>query len=99
MDVTNSRSDLGIAVAVDLLFEEIDEAAIALEHGQNPQVRAGRGTRKQRLDPTRESDVGDDSPERSQCQPDSIQIPVLSIPALVLRSAPTSKTRDATSSV
>ena len=41
MNVAHGRADLGVAVAVDILFEEVDQAPVALQDRQHTQVRTG----------------------------------------------------------
>ncbi len=57
MNVAHRRADLSIRIPVNLFLEEIDQPAVALQHGQNSQVgTVGRGL-KQRLHATGESGV------------------------------------------
>src|SRR5262249_55622017 len=55
------------------LLQEIDQAAVALQDRQDPQVRTRRRPREERLDPRREVAIREDSPERSKCQHESVQ--------------------------
>ena len=64
VDVADRRADLGVTVGIDVLLEEVDQAAIPLKDGQDSQVRAGRRPGEERLDTLREIRLGQDSPER-----------------------------------
>ncbi len=79
MNVADGRADLGVGVAVDVFLEEIDEPAVALQDRQHAQVGPGRRLREERLDPRREVGVRQNVPERSQCQPESVQLSSLSM--------------------
>jgi hypothetical protein len=46
VDVANGGANLGVGVAVDLFLEEVDQAPVALQDGQNTQVRARRRARE-----------------------------------------------------
>ena len=63
VDVADRGADLGVAVGVDVLLEEVDEPAVALQDGEDAQVRAGRRPGEEGLDPRREIRLGEDSPE------------------------------------
>ena len=73
MDVPDRGADLGVAVGVDILLEEVDETSIPLQDREDPQVRPGRLAGKERLDPRREIRLGQDSPESLEGQPESVQ--------------------------
>ena len=55
MDVAHRGADLRVAVGVDILFQEIDQPAVALQDRQHAQVGAGRCPRVKRLDPAAKS--------------------------------------------
>ena len=63
MDVTNRGADLGIAVGVDILLEEIHEPSIPLQDREDPQIWTGRLPGEEGLDPRRKVRHGEDSPE------------------------------------
>src|SRR5262249_12335525 len=73
VDVPHRGTDLRVGIAIDLLLQEIDQAAVALQDRQDPQVRTRRRPREERLDPRPEVALPADPPERSQRQHESVQ--------------------------
>jgi hypothetical protein len=62
MDVADGRTDLTVAVPVDLFLKEINQATIALKDRQHSEVRARGRLGKEWLDPRREIGFGENSP-------------------------------------
>ena len=73
VDIADGGTDLGVAVAVDFLFEKIDQAPVALEDREDAEIRARRGFREERLDPRREIEIRKDPPKGPKGQSDSVQ--------------------------
>jgi hypothetical protein len=74
VDVPHGGADLGVAIAVDFLFEKVDEAPVTLKYRQDAEIRARWGLREERLDPRREIGIGEDTPEGPKGQSDSVQV-------------------------
>ena len=77
VNVTDGGTDLGIAIAVDFLFQKVDEATVTLKHRKHAEVRTGGGLREERLDTRREIQIGEDTPEGPEGQSNTIQVFIL----------------------
>ncbi len=74
VDVADGGADLGVGVGVDVFLEEVDEPAVALEDGQDPEVGAAVGALlEQALDSAREVRLGPALPERDEAEDEGIQ--------------------------
>ena len=74
VDVAHSGADLGVAVAVDFLFQKVDQTPVALKHGEHAKVGSSGGLGKERFDPCGEIEIGENMPKGTKGQSDSVQI-------------------------